>query len=120
MEVEKRLRQEAEDAIEDIRRECREPFVVPSLLDAFVELAKLTTVATALHRPEVGKNNTTETETVGGSGIPTGLVNRAMKDEHEIYVQGYTPTYTPPVSHPPDPRTESTRQQVKLERLSPI
>ncbi|KAH9476060.1 hypothetical protein JR316_0011630 [Psilocybe cubensis] len=40
---EKRLREEAENAIKDIRRECKEPFVVPSLLDAFVQVSKLTT-----------------------------------------------------------------------------
>lgn len=43
---ERRLRKEAEDAIADVRRECMKPFVVPSLLDAFVELSKLTTRAT--------------------------------------------------------------------------
>ncbi|PPQ85126.1 hypothetical protein CVT25_004226 [Psilocybe cyanescens] len=40
---ERRLREEAENAIMDVRRECKEPFVVPSLLDAFVEVSKLTT-----------------------------------------------------------------------------
>jgi hypothetical protein len=42
---ERRLRKEAEDAIADVRRECIKPFVVPSLLDAFVEVSKLTTRA---------------------------------------------------------------------------
>ncbi|KAF8962106.1 hypothetical protein BDZ97DRAFT_1826411 [Flammula alnicola] len=46
LETEKRLRKEAEDAIMDIRRECKAPFIVPSLLDAFVELSRLTTMAT--------------------------------------------------------------------------
>jgi hypothetical protein len=44
---ERRRRQVAEDAIADIRRECRAPFVVPSLLDAFMELSRMTTIATA-------------------------------------------------------------------------
>ncbi|KAF8192912.1 hypothetical protein BJ912DRAFT_249482 [Pholiota molesta] len=43
---ERRRRQVAEDAIADIRRECRAPFVVPSLLDAFMELSRMTTIAT--------------------------------------------------------------------------
>ncbi|KDQ61013.1 hypothetical protein JAAARDRAFT_191134 [Jaapia argillacea MUCL 33604] len=32
----------AESALADIRRECREPFVVPALFDAFLSLSKLT------------------------------------------------------------------------------
>ncbi|KAF9479135.1 hypothetical protein BDN70DRAFT_879115 [Pholiota conissans] len=43
---ERRKRRTAEDAISDIRRECRAPFVVPSLLDAFMELSRITTIAT--------------------------------------------------------------------------
>jgi len=42
---ERRLRKEAEDAIADVRRECIKPFVVPSLLDAFLDVSKLTTRA---------------------------------------------------------------------------
>lgn len=41
--AERKLREEAEDIIADIRREMREPFVVPSLFDAFVQLSRLTT-----------------------------------------------------------------------------
>ncbi|KAF9527264.1 hypothetical protein CPB83DRAFT_428638 [Crepidotus variabilis] len=43
LEEERRLREEAEKAIADVRRECMHPFVVPSLLDAFVQVSKLTT-----------------------------------------------------------------------------
>ena len=40
---ERKRREEAETALADVKRECRQPFVVPSLLDIFVELSKLTT-----------------------------------------------------------------------------
>ena len=43
LDIERHKREEAEHALADVRRECRQPFVVPSLLDAFVELSKLTT-----------------------------------------------------------------------------
>ncbi len=43
LDEERRRRDEAENALADVRRECRQPFVVPSLLDTFVELSKLTT-----------------------------------------------------------------------------
>lgn len=43
LETERKRREEAENALADVRRECRQPFVVPSLLDTFVELSKLTT-----------------------------------------------------------------------------
>ena len=39
---EKRRRMEAEAALEDIKRECREPFIVPALLDAFITISKVT------------------------------------------------------------------------------
>lgn len=42
---ERAKRRKLEDMVEDIRRECREPFVVPALLDAFVEISKLTNEA---------------------------------------------------------------------------
>ncbi|KZT03664.1 uncharacterized protein LAESUDRAFT_761760 [Laetiporus sulphureus 93-53] len=42
LRVEGERRIHAEDALEDIRRECREPFVVPALMDSFVKLAQLT------------------------------------------------------------------------------
>jgi hypothetical protein len=41
--VERQKREEVEHALADVRRECRQPFVVPSLLDAFVELSKVAT-----------------------------------------------------------------------------
>src|SRR5205807_1881553 len=40
---ERKRREEAENTLADVKRECRQPFVVPSLLDIFVELSKLTT-----------------------------------------------------------------------------
>jgi type II secretory pathway component PulM len=42
LQAEREKRRRLEDAIEDIRRERREPFVVPALLDAFIEISKLT------------------------------------------------------------------------------
>ncbi|KAF8884428.1 hypothetical protein CPB84DRAFT_1789187 [Gymnopilus junonius] len=51
LEEERMLREEAENAIADVRRECKNPFVVPSLLDALVDLSKLTTKAL---RPPAG------------------------------------------------------------------
>ena len=49
LNTERRLRLEAEDIVKDIRRECKEPFVVPGLLNAFVKLSRLTTQATRLN-----------------------------------------------------------------------
>ncbi|KAL0065237.1 hypothetical protein AAF712_007748 [Marasmius tenuissimus] len=40
---EKKRRKAAEDALKDVQRECREPFVVPALLDAFVALSNAST-----------------------------------------------------------------------------
>ncbi|KAJ6551181.1 hypothetical protein B0H19DRAFT_1156798 [Mycena capillaripes] len=48
LQAERARRRRLEDIVEDIRRECRAPFVVPSLLDAFVEISKLTNEAIAL------------------------------------------------------------------------
>ncbi|KAJ7054190.1 hypothetical protein C8F01DRAFT_498692 [Mycena amicta] len=39
---ERSRRKEAERFADDVRRECRAPFVVPALLDAFAEISKLT------------------------------------------------------------------------------
>jgi hypothetical protein len=33
---------EAEQALQDVERECKEPFVVPALLKGFIEISKLT------------------------------------------------------------------------------
>ena len=49
LEAERMLRLEAEDVVRDIRRECKAPFVVPGLLDAFIKLSRLTTQATHLN-----------------------------------------------------------------------
>ncbi|KAG7440785.1 uncharacterized protein BT62DRAFT_923820 [Guyanagaster necrorhizus] len=45
IEIERQKRIEYELVLEDIRRECKFPFIVPSLLDAFVEVSKLTNAA---------------------------------------------------------------------------
>ncbi|KAK1218661.1 hypothetical protein PQX77_018649 [Marasmius sp. AFHP31] len=45
LEDERRRRKAAEDAISDIKRECREPFIVPGLLDAFTMLSDISTKA---------------------------------------------------------------------------
>ncbi|KAK7023136.1 hypothetical protein R3P38DRAFT_3317359 [Favolaschia claudopus] len=42
LQAERDRRKRLEGVIEDIRRERREPFVVPALLDAFIEISKLT------------------------------------------------------------------------------
>ncbi|EGN94507.1 hypothetical protein SERLA73DRAFT_144290, partial [Serpula lacrymans var. lacrymans S7.3] len=38
---ERRRRESAEQLIRDIEKECREPFVVPALLQAFVDISQL-------------------------------------------------------------------------------
>ncbi|KAG7440791.1 uncharacterized protein BT62DRAFT_937771 [Guyanagaster necrorhizus] len=46
LEAERKRRQELELNLSDIRRECRQPFFVPSLFDAFLQISTLTTAAT--------------------------------------------------------------------------
>jgi hypothetical protein len=43
LQTERKKRMEAEETLKDVERECREPFVVPALLEAFVSISKLTT-----------------------------------------------------------------------------
>ncbi len=45
IEIERKQRIECETVLVDIRRECRVPFIVPALFDAFVDISKLTTTA---------------------------------------------------------------------------
>lgn len=45
VEIERKQRIEYETVLVDIRRECRVPFIVPALFDAFVDISKLTTAA---------------------------------------------------------------------------
>lgn len=45
IETERKQRIECETVLMDIRRECRVPFIVPALFDAFVDISKLTTAA---------------------------------------------------------------------------
>ncbi|KAJ7182838.1 hypothetical protein C8R43DRAFT_968210 [Mycena crocata] len=45
LQAERARRRRLEEEVRDVRRECREPFVVPALLDAFLEISKLTTEA---------------------------------------------------------------------------
>lgn len=45
LENERCLRLKAEATLQDIRRECKAPFVVPALLDAFISISNLTTQA---------------------------------------------------------------------------
>ncbi|GBE84630.1 hypothetical protein SCP_0606090 [Sparassis crispa] len=42
LQEERRRRKQAEGIVDDCRRECSAPFVVPALMDAFVKLAQLT------------------------------------------------------------------------------
>jgi len=41
--AERRLRIQTEAALVDVQRECREPFVVPALFEAFFMISKVTT-----------------------------------------------------------------------------
>ncbi|PBK89553.1 hypothetical protein ARMGADRAFT_1015168 [Armillaria gallica] len=45
IEIERKQRIECETVLMDIRRECRVPFIVPALFDAFVDISELTTAA---------------------------------------------------------------------------
>jgi len=45
LENERHMRLKAEASLQDIRRECKAPFVVPALLDAFISISNLTTQA---------------------------------------------------------------------------
>ncbi|KAK0186432.1 hypothetical protein F5146DRAFT_1124229 [Armillaria mellea] len=47
IEAERKQRIEYETVLTDIRRECRVPFIVPALFDAFIDISKLTTAAMA-------------------------------------------------------------------------
>jgi hypothetical protein len=42
LEKERKERLEAEAALKDVERECREPFVVPALLESFIAISRLT------------------------------------------------------------------------------
>lgn len=45
LRAERKRREEAEAALNDIERECREPFIVPALFDAFVSISRITSQA---------------------------------------------------------------------------
>ncbi|KAG7440762.1 uncharacterized protein BT62DRAFT_1080622 [Guyanagaster necrorhizus] len=45
IDTERKQRIECEMVLMDIRRECRAPFIVPALFDAFIDISKLTTAA---------------------------------------------------------------------------
>ncbi|PBK89556.1 hypothetical protein ARMGADRAFT_325329 [Armillaria gallica] len=46
LEAERKRCRELELNLSDIRRECKKPFFVPSLFDAFLQISQLTTTAT--------------------------------------------------------------------------
>ena len=48
LQNEKRRRMDAEATLKDVERECREPFVVPALLEAFITISKITSQAVDL------------------------------------------------------------------------
>ncbi|KAK0443092.1 uncharacterized protein EV420DRAFT_1576941 [Desarmillaria tabescens] len=48
IETERKKRIERETVLMDIRRECRGPFIVLALLDAFIDVSKSTTAAVDL------------------------------------------------------------------------
>jgi len=68
---ERKRREEAENALADVKRECRQPFVVPSLLDIFVELSKLTTKGLKL----TNSANNTRTVLLGSAGLSLNSQN---------------------------------------------
>lgn len=45
VEEEQAARHRAEEILQDFKRECREPFIVPALLDMFQDISKLTSIA---------------------------------------------------------------------------
>lgn len=45
LRAERKRREEAEAALNDIERECREPFIVPALFEAFVSISRITSQA---------------------------------------------------------------------------
>ncbi|KIK51349.1 hypothetical protein GYMLUDRAFT_64875 [Collybiopsis luxurians FD-317 M1] len=49
---ERAQRVELEGIVEDMRRECRAPFIVPALVDAFAEISRITSKAKVLADPE--------------------------------------------------------------------
>ncbi|KAF5309830.1 hypothetical protein D9619_010320 [Psilocybe cf. subviscida] len=126
LETEERLRREAEDAIADIRRECREPFVVPSLLDAFVELAKLTTAATTPGHPgkREGKQKRDDAPPVTDEATDTMSCDvgalAAGTNTNETHNQPQrTSRRNPYNSSNCQMRSLRTTNQIKLERFSP-
>ncbi|KAJ7220681.1 hypothetical protein GGX14DRAFT_389084 [Mycena pura] len=42
LQTERALRRKADALVQDVRRECKTPFVVPALFDAFVEISQMT------------------------------------------------------------------------------
>ena len=68
---ERKRREEAENALADVKRECRQPFVVPSLLDIFVELSKLMTKGLKL----MNSANNTQTVLLGSAGLSLNSQN---------------------------------------------
>ena len=46
LQVEKSRRSEMESVLEDIQREQKSPFVVPALLEAFIQISQASTAAT--------------------------------------------------------------------------
>ena len=45
LEVEQNKRAIAEQSLKDVERECKEPFVVPALLKAFIKISQLSSTA---------------------------------------------------------------------------
>lgn len=45
LETERTKRLDMEAILKDVERECKTPFVVPALLEAFIQISEVTTVA---------------------------------------------------------------------------
>jgi hypothetical protein len=102
-EAERQRREEAETALADVRRECRQPFVVPSLLDTFVELSRLTTRGLKVSGSRVSATP--------ASGYPS-LDGREVETVSRVIVSGGAVTAS---SEPP--RREAQWTEVKREPL---
>lgn len=50
LDTERRRRITAEATLEDVKRECKAPFIVPALLEAFITVSKLTSEAVGTGR----------------------------------------------------------------------
>jgi hypothetical protein len=53
LEAEQKRRLEMEAVVEDVKRECKAPFIVPALLETFVKISRATTAAINYEDPSL-------------------------------------------------------------------